>query len=67
LHLHRRQVFAGAFVAIRFAGNNHLRRKTMLGTILIFVIASLFCCRKGYLTDSRVWRDPVESFHPDAD
>jgi hypothetical protein len=39
----------------------------MLGTILIFVIASLFCCRKGYLTDSRVWRDPVESFHPDAD
>jgi hypothetical protein len=45
LHPYLGQVSAGTFVAIQFAGNNHLRRKTMLGTILIFVIASLFCCR----------------------
>jgi hypothetical protein len=67
LHPHRGQVFADTLVAIQFAGNNHLRRKTMLGTILIFVIASLFCCRQWVPDRQPVWHDPVESFHPDDD
>jgi hypothetical protein len=76
LHPHRGQVFAGTFVAIQFAGNNHLRRKTTLGTILIFVIASLFCCRlldcllalKPPRIPDRLagLLDTVESLHPDA-
>jgi hypothetical protein len=41
LHAHHGQVFAGTFVAIQFAGNNHLRRRAVPGTILIVVIILL--------------------------